>query len=507
MHGRSHSPQRRAWSGALTAALLFGLAAASLAQTDPAELDRDARKAIAEGRFADAADHYAKLVASNPDEPSAQANLGIALHMSGKHAEALEPLRKAAAGMPSSFQVNLLLGAALASLQEFADAVAPLRQAVGIDPNNLRARALLAESLEAAGDLPGAAESWRAIRELNRINPAAHAGLVRCHEQMAAMAAAELRHRDPESEYVLRLIGHARMEAAQYPSALYLFREALKRNPENRSAREAIAEIYDKTGKPEWATAERERASSLPQVQCPSPDAPECDFLAGRFGQLATVSGESSSEVLYWAAKANARLAEASFSDLAALDESPGQLKLLTAILVSQGRFTRAAETCRRVLDLSPEDEFVQRELAELLYRSRRFDEARPMLVKFLASDQSDPRWAAMLGSILAEEHNYETAAKLLETALALPGAPPSVRIDLGRVYLALDRPADAADVLAAALDIDIDGSVHYQLAQAYLRLGQNEPALKALEQYRVLEARSRQRRQDSAALEITPPE
>ena len=129
------------------------------------------------------------------------------------------------------------------------------------------------------------------------------------------------------------------------------------------------------------------------------------------------------------------------------------------------------------------------------------------MLERFQRTDPSDARWPAMLGRLLTDEQEYDRALPLLERALTLPNPPDSVPADLGRAYLALGQPADAVEHLQAAVRRDADGSIHYQLAQAYQRLGMRDEARKALTQYRALESRSRQEAAASAALEITPPE
>ena len=151
--------------------------------------------------------------------------------------------------------------------------------------------------------------------------------------------------------------------------------------------------------------------------------------------------------------------------------------------------------------------EELERQLAELLYLAKRIEDARPLLERFHASDSNDPRWAAMLGSVLAEEQEYEKAIPLLQSSLALPGTPASVRLDLGRSLLALDRPDEALPHLQSSVGLDADGSIHYQLAQALQRLGMRDEAREALTQYQVLDARIRQQTEAGASLDITPPE
>ena len=476
------------------------------AQQNPAVTAQKARQAMAEQRFADAAALYANLSASYPREPSLQANLGMALHLSTRDREAVIPLRTAASAMPSSFQAHFFLGASLSRLGDFAGAVEPLRHASKLNPRHPFTRALLGDALEAIGDFQEAAEARRALRELEGHSPYSHAGLVRCHEQLAAQATEELKNRDPESAYVLRLVGHSRLSSGQYPSALYLFRQALARQPSVRGVHEAIAVVYERSGRADWARVERARASSLPAANCSSPS-PECQFAAGHYEAIAAFSPQDSSAALFWAARANARLAEVSFEALAGLDESVEQLALLTDILASQRQFSEAADACRRALAIGGADGGLERQMAELLYLAKRFDEARPLLERFLRADPEDSRWPALLGSLLAERQEFAEAVPLLKASLELPGAPLTAQLDLGRAYLAIGRPEAAVTHLTAVLTTDTDGSVHYQLAQAYQRLGLREEARQALANYQVLNSRNRSETEAAASIEITAPD
>lgn len=112
-----------------------------------------------------------------------------------------------------------------------------------------------------------------------------------------------------------------------------------------------------------------------------------------------------------------------------------------------------------------------------------------------------------MLGNLLTEEQRIEEAVPLLEAAFALPEHSPTVRIDLGRAHLALGQPEKAVGHLSASLATDSDGSVHYQLAQAYQRLGMREQAREALAKYRELDTQNRRLTEASAQLEVSPPE
>ncbi|MYC68476.1 MAG: tetratricopeptide repeat protein [Acidobacteriia bacterium] len=493
-------------STVLRSAFLLATFANLFAQTDPSVIASQASKAMQEERFAKAAELYGQLAASYPGEPSLQANLGMALHLSGQDTAAVLPLRSAASAMPSSFPAHFFLGASYSRLGDFAEAVEPLRQAVRLNPAHPFARALLGDALEAVGEYSEASDAWVRLRQQDGTNPFPYAGLVRCYEQLASEAIAGLQERDPESEHMLRLLAYTRLTAKQFPSALYLFREAMARGPRRRSDHEALAALYEQAGRRDWAQVERTRAASLPEADCSRSGSLECAFEAGQFDAIVPVSSNASSEEYYWAARAYAALSADAFHGLRRLPESADQLTLVADLLAAQSEFSEAAEAARAALAIRPQDGALERQMAELLYLARRIEEARPLLEKFRQSDTGDSRWAAMLGNLLAEAQDFENAIPLLESALEGPLPPLSARLDLGRSYLAVDEPAKAVEHLRAAASLDTDGSVHYQLSQAYQRTGMPDKAREALATYQALQARARQETQAAAALEITAP-
>ena len=494
------------WPTVLGIALLLAPVTALLGQSEPSVIASRAGKAMQEERFAEAAELYGQLASSYPGEPALQANLGMALHLSGQDSAAVLPLRSAASAMPSSFPAHFFLGATYTRLGDFPAAVEPLRQAVRLNPEHPFARALLGDALEAVGEHAEASDAWKKLRQQDGSNPFPHAGLVRCYEQLASDAIAGLKERDPESEHMLRLLAYTRLATKQLPSALYLFREAMSRGPGRRSDHEALTALYEQAGRLDWAQVERARAASLPEEGCSAPDSAECAFKLGQFDRIVPISAQASSEELYWAARAYAALSDDAFHSLRGLPESVDQLTLIADLLAVRSEFSEAADAARAALAIRRQDGALERQMAELLYLARRVEEARPLLEKFHQTDKGDPRWAAMLGNLLAETQDFRSAIPLLESALAAPNPPQSARLDLGRSYLAVDEPDKAVEHLRAAVSLDTDGSVHYQLAQAYQRTGMRDQAREALTKYQALRARTNEETRATAALEITAP-
>src|SRR5262249_4905846 len=75
----------------------------------------------------------------------------------------------------------------------------------------------------------------------------------------------------------------------------------------------------------------------------------------------------------------------------------------------------------------------------------------------------------------------------------------------LGLAYSRTGKSAEAAKHLEAALPLDDDGSLHYQLARAWQAAGLTEKARTMMEQYQEIQ-RKLQAQKSEAAQEIAPP-
>ncbi|GEM_PF-3136513 len=130
-----------------------------LANLVSAAAHRRAEHALAEGRFAEAAEGFASLLARK-EEPVFRMKRGLALWASGSRKQGREEAASAGAALPASHPARLFL--ALILIEEDRDAEEILKAVAAADPGNLFARGLRALSLvrggretEAAGLLDG----------------------------------------------------------------------------------------------------------------------------------------------------------------------------------------------------------------------------------------------------------------------------------------------------------------------------------------------------------------
>ena len=489
--------------------LLLLAAAVLAAQPDnPATVAADARRAMAEGRFAQAAELYGKLYPLAPDDFGMLVNLGMARSLAGRHAEAVEPLAKAVAKNAGAFPAQLFLGSSYFNLGRFDAAAKALEAAAKLNPQHAPARRMLGAAYAALERPGGALPHLEKLTALEPDSPGAWAALGKAYAALARQAFAALEAAAPESAYMLQLVGDIRFSAEQYPSAFYLYRQALEREPGRRGLHAAIAEIYRRTGRDAWADVEQAKEAALAAIDCAT-ERFACLFAQGRLDELRrAAAGLDSAEGRYWTAQACNLLAERAFARLEGMPPSAAVHIARAEVHKEMRRFDAAAEQWAAALALQPADADLEAELAGALYQSRQFDKAEPRLRALLQKFPREAEWPFMLGDILLSRQQAEEAAPLLAKAVKLDPDLLPAHHALGRAYAQAGRDADAIPHLEKALPLDDDGSLLYQLAQAYRAGGDREAAAPLLERYRQIQTAQRRAAEEFRGdIRITAPD
>lgn len=260
--------------------------------------------------------------------------------------------------------------------------------------------------------------------------------------------------------------------------------------PGLRGVHAKSAEIYDSLGKSAEAAAARAAEQKLGPLNCAS-EKLQCDFDAGRFEEVVKgATGKDNPEGLYWLSRAYNELAEQSFAALGKLPESAELHRVKAQILRDQGQFREAAEEWRTVLKLSPTDLDARHQLATALYQSHDFKAVLPELREFLKAEPDSANLNFFVGDSLLETEQIEPAVPYLETAVRRDPKLLPAHASLGLCYGRLGQAQKAIPHLKAALNLDKDGSLHYQLARAYQATGQPALAKRMMEEYQRLKAR-----------------
>ncbi|MBY0507845.1 MAG: tetratricopeptide repeat protein [Bryobacteraceae bacterium] len=459
-----------------------------------------ARALMEQGRFAEAAPLWGDLVKAMPGNPGLLLNLGMALHLAGEDAKAIPLLEQAAkGGAPPAF---LFLGASYLRTGQPTKAMAPLKRFVAADPRHVEARLMLVDA--AQGQATEALPHLEVLSRLDAARPAVWYQLGRAYEEFAFAEFAQLGKQFPESGPWFALLADSRSKTSQNRAAFFFYRKALAKSPGMRGLHAAVAEIYRRAGEPSWALSEDAAEVKLGEPVCKVMTA-ECAFAAGKLSQtLALARPLRTAEGAYWRVRAYDGLAREAFGRLNALPESPEGYRFQAETLREQQKYAESVAAWREALRLAPGHPDYTRELISGLLQTRDYAEAQKLLD---AAPEKSPDLNFLQGDLLLNQQLADQAIPFLEKAAKQDPNLLAARAALARALLQAGQPAAALPHATAALSLDTDGSLHFQLARAYQAAGQAEPARAAMAKYQEIKARNtEQERLAEEQARITPP-
>jgi predicted Zn-dependent protease len=402
---------------------------AAFAQTLPER----ATQQMAAGLFDQAEVSYRELIKQMPANPGWKLNLGIALHMQSKDAEAVPPLEVAARAMPSSFPAHALLGTSLMRLGQPSKALGPLQKAVALQPKDAQGRRILADAFLQLNQPRNAVAQLGVLTQLEPLDPGAWYVLGRANESAAAQVFEELRKLDPESKAFLLTLARVRRQQSRLKAA-----DALE-----EQARGRVANV-------------------------------KADALARQI------------EIYNDGARR-------AFAQLGGLPDNPQIHKVKAETLRANGKHAEAVEEWRAVLQFTPRDRDVERELAASLYSANQFLEALNTLNRLLVHDPDSAELHFLKGDCLLLQGNPEEALEPLTEAVKRRQTLLEARASLARALIAVGRGTEAVPHLeVSAPALDTDGSLHFQLSRAYQAAGLAEKAAAALKRSQELRAEGR---------------
>jgi len=141
------------------------------------------------------------------------------------------------------------------------------------------------------------------------------------------------------------------------------------------------------------------------------------------------------------------------------------------------------------------------------LFQASDYRAVMPMLEGELRDGNNSPETNFMLGDSFLRTQQPEKAIGYLENALKMSPSMKPAHASLGLALAVTNRQAEAIPQLEKALDLDDDGSLHYQLARAYQAKGNAERARELLAQYQKIQSRNREHKDEVAReAQITGP-
>jgi predicted Zn-dependent protease len=181
--------------------------------------------------------------------------------------------------------------------------------------------------------------------------------------------------------------------------------------------------------------------------------------------------------------------------------------QLKAEIARGQGEHLEAVKEWRAALALAPGNPRVKHELAVSLFLAGDYSTALDQARQLLKSDPHSSDLNFLAGDSLLRLEHPDQALPYLRASLAADPTLRAADASLGLALSRLGKSAEAVPHLERALELDDDGSLHYQLARAYQAAGEAAKARATLAQYQEILKRNEQTKADVAReAQIAPP-
>jgi tetratricopeptide (TPR) repeat protein len=259
---------RRLLSGVLVS--LMSLAAGigwSQDAVSPQEHARRANEYLKAKEPAKAIPEFAALVAAQPDNVDARANLGVLLYFQGRYAEAEEHLRAAVQMKPDLARIQALLGLCEYQLGKLDGARGDLSAVVGglTDAKFRKEVGLTLIELETAQqDLGAAAATAAKLLEAAPGDAELLYASYRIHSDLAGESLLSLSLAAPQSAQMQQAIAHELERIRDLPGAIAAFRRAIAKDPNLPGVHFELAEaLHNSDSEADKAGAEKEYLAAL----------------------------------------------------------------------------------------------------------------------------------------------------------------------------------------------------------------------------------------------------
>ena len=209
---------------------------------------------------------------------------------------------------------------------------------------------------------------------------------------------------------------------------------------------------------------------------------------------LAKVHGDknANSEASYWLERTYQEMGAEAYAQLeASFSESWRTRQLRAEDYALRLDRDNAIKEYEAALQLRPKDAELHESLGEFYLDNQSAADAQVELEKAVSLDPSRTKTLYLLGRLYLADNENEKAVTYLERALQLQPNLNEANSLLGTALIRMGKFSDAIPKLQKAAPLDHMGNIHFQLYQAYRKVGEADLAQKAL-------ARSQELRRNS---------
>jgi tetratricopeptide (TPR) repeat protein len=284
----------------------------------------------------------------------------------------------------------------------------------------------------------------------------------------AAEAALRLQPGLPSANLFL---GASYLQLGEFASAIPPLQKALEARPTDRNAGLALAEALSGAGQYGQAAQQFQKLSEI------LPDSAKVWYGLGHCYNKLSEQAPGQSEHYR-------ELAQQAYNRLDQLPPSLESRIHAAELLDSSSEWMEAAKQWRKALELAPHDNRARGGLAWALYRARDYPSAL-QVIEGMRKDGFDSAVVNFLtGGCWLNLEQPKKSIPYLEKAIADDSHFLPAKAALGQALLRTGRAREAIPFLRAALSVDEDGTIHFQLYRAYSIAGQARAAKQALSDY-----------------------
>jgi predicted Zn-dependent protease len=210
------------------------------------------------------------------------------------------------------------------------------------------------------------------------------------------------------------------------------------------------------------------------------------DWLAAiRFFQESRQDAPRSVKTLFYLGQAYYQNGETALA-VATLDRAVDLAPSDASILQKRGEYIcgggavcpRGLEDLLRARNLDPNLDHIDYDLGVAEYKNHQFDAAKLSLQTETGRHPGNAAAHFYLGEICAQNNEWQEAQQHYEQSIQSDDTRAAYYLGLGHALMALDKPDAALLNLLRALELDFSNvGLHFELAQAYKRLGRSEDA------------------------------